>query len=404
LVKDRVDVLMPIKRLTTQFIKSAKHEGSGDRTIFWDESLPSFGLMVTNTGHRSYIAQYRTDGGQSRRSTIGHALKIDLEVARKLARQVFGEVAGGGDPALERRMAAESERNTFRAVAGKYLAREGGQIRTAGRRRATLARAIFPRLGDRCIDDISRSDIVNLLDDVEDASGPASANEALSIIRRIMNWHAARSDTFKSPIVPGMSRSQTGARERILTDEELAAVWLAAESFDAPWSQFIRLLLLTAARRSEVAGMKWSEIEGPTWKLPAERCKTGAELERPLSGAALFTLATLPRFHGSDFVFTTNGRAPIGAFSNFKLRFDIACGVRDWTLHDLRRTARSLMSRAGVDHDVAERCLGHAITGVRGVYDRHRYIEEMRIAFEKLATQIDRIVRPQHNVIGMVAR
>jgi integrase len=388
------------KRLTAAFVKSAKHVDRGDRTVYWDEALPSFGLMVTATGHKSYVVQYRANG-RSSRPTIANAAKVELETARKLARQMFGEVAGGGDPALEKRLAQESERDTFRAIAGKYLAREGGQIRTGGRRRATLARAIFPRLGDRCINDISRSDVVALLDNIEGDSGPAAANEALSIIRRIMNWHAARSDTFKSPIVPGMGRKQNGARERVLTDEELAAVWLAAESFDAPWSQFIRLLLLTAARRTEVAGMKWSEIEGNIWRLPAERCKTGAELERPLSGQALFILATVPRFYGADFVFTTNGRAAIGSFSSFKLRFDLASGVRDWTLHDLRRTARSLMSRAGVDHDVAERTLGHTITGVRGVYDRHRYIEEMRIAFEKLATQIERIVHPQQNVVAI---
>jgi integrase len=392
---------MPIKRLTTQFIKTAKHTGSGDRTIYWDATLPSFGLMVTNTGHRSYITQYRADSGQSRRSTIGHALKIDLEVARKLAKATFGQVAGGGDPALERRIAAESERNTFKAIAEKYLAREGSKIRTADRRRATLERAIFPKLGDRPIHNVNRFDIAHLLDDIESNSGPAAANEALAIIRKICNWHAVRSNDYRSPIVPGMARDQRGARERILTDEELAAVWLAAESFDPPWGQFIRLLLLTGARRSEVAGMKWGEVEGNIWKLPAERCKTGTELERPLSGAALSLLRTLPRFSPSDFVFTTNGRCAIGSFSSFKLRFDLACGVRDWTLHDLRRTARSLMSRAGVDHDVAERCLGHTIAGVRGVYDRHRYIEEMRIAFEKLATQIDRIVHPQQNVVGM---
>src|SRR5947209_13407122 len=84
-----------------------------------------------------------------------------------------------------------------------------------------------------------------------------------------------------------------------------------------------------------------------------------------------------------------------------KLSFDRACGVNGWTIHDLRRTARSLMSRAGVNADVAERCLGHVIPGVRGVYDRHRYIDEMRQAFEALATQIERIVDPQPNVIGL---
>ena len=102
-----------------------------------------------------------------------------------------------------------------------------------------------------------------------------------------------------------------------------------------------------------------------------------------------------------DFVFTTDGKTPIAGFSRFKLEFDEACGVSDYVLHDLRRTSRSLMSRAGVDADIAERCLGHAIPGVRGVYDRHEYHAEKARAYEALAAQIDRIVRPRANVVGL---
>ena len=98
----------------------------------------------------------------------------------------------------------------------------------------------------------------------------------------------------------------------------------------------------------------------------------------PLSTAAQGLLNDLPRIEGCDYVFTTDGRRPVSGFSTFKLKFDIACGVKDWRLHDLRRSSRSLMSRAGVDHDIAERCMGHVIQGVRGVYDRHKYVDEMR--------------------------
>jgi integrase len=130
--------------------------------------------------------------------------------------------------------------------------------------------------------------------------------------------------------------------------------------------------------------------------------KTGADVVLPLSGAALFTLATIPRIQGCNFVFSTDGRSPISGFSTFKLRFDMACGVKDWRLHDLRRTARSLLSRAGINPDIAERCLGHKITGVRGVYDQHRYIVEMRHAFEALAAQIERVVNPPaDNVVAL---
>src|SRR5262245_46701380 len=114
-------------------------------------------------------------------------------------------------------------------------------------------------------------------------------------------------------------------------------------------------------------------------------------------------LGERPRIGNCDYVFTTAARRPISGFSTFKLRFDIACGVKDWTLHDLRRTARSLMSRAGVNPDTAERCLGHVIAGVRGVYDRYQYEAEMRRAFEALATQIDKIVNPPGNNVVALA-
>ena len=105
---------------------------------------------------------------------------------------------------------------------------------------------------------------------------------------------------------------------------------------------------------------------------------------------------------GYEFAFSTDARRPISGFSTFKLRFDITCGVAGWRFHDLRRTARSLMSRAGVNPDIAERCLGHVIPGVRGVYDRHRYEAEMLHAFEALAAQIDRTLNPPgDNVVAL---
>jgi integrase len=391
---------MPVRKLTSAFCRSAKAEPNAERSVYWDEALPSFGLMVTGSGHRSYVAQYRVNG-RSRRYTIGDARKIDLEVARRRARGVFGKVAHDIDPADEKRKAAESAGNTFKAVAERYLARDGSKLRTAGRRGATLERLVYPTLGDRPIDEIARPDLVHLLDGIEDERGPAMANQVLAIIRKIMNWHAIRSESFRTPVVPGMSRQQQGERTRVLADEELQRVWTTAESYPGPWGQIIRFLLLTACRRSEAAAMSWSEISDGLWTIPPERYKTGEAVTLPLSDAANKVLAELPRFANSDLVFTTSGRVPICGFSAFKLRFDVVCGVRDWTIHDLRRTARSLLSRAGVNADVAERCLGHVIGGVRGTYDRHRYLEEMKHAFEALATLIDRIVHPKENVIAM---
>jgi integrase len=181
-------------------------------------------------------------------------------------------------------------------------------------------------------------------------------------------------------------------------------VWKTAETTPGPFGSYVQFLLLTAARRSEASDMVRSELSGTDWTLPADRNKTKVDLVRPLSAAALEVLSKVTKLAGCEFVFSTDGKNPISGFTMFKEKFDKACGVTGWTLHDLRRTARSLMSRAGVNSDHAERCLGHVIAGVRGTYDRYEYHAEKRHAFEALAGQIDRIVNRRDNVAVLPVR
>jgi integrase len=387
-------------KLTRAFVQKARAEDGDERTLFWDADMPGFGLVVTASGHRSFVVQYRA-GGRSRRMTIDGVL--GLAAARKRARVLLGEVAKDRDPLLERRNAISLAEDTFKSIAEAYFAREGKKLRTAAARRATLEKLVYPRIGAQPISAIRRSDVVRLLDRIEDENGPVQADRTLAYIRKAMNWHASRSDEFRSPIVRGMTRTsgKERARARILTDDELRAIWKAADAMAGPFGAFIKLLLLTGARRTEASEMTWSEISGADWTLPAARNKVKVELIRPLSAAAQATIAPLPRIGRQGYVFTIGGNSPLGGFSKFKRQLDQACGVTGWTLHDLRRTARSLMSRAGVPTDHAERCLGHVMPGVRGTYDRHEYLEEKRRAFEALATQIERIVNPQENIVPL---
>jgi integrase len=380
-------------RLTPAFVASAKAEPGAERTVFWDATMPGFGLMVTSAGHKSFVCQYRA-GGRSRRHTIRSGL--GLIAARREARKVLGDVAKGRDPVGDRRREQEDSQNTLGAIADEYFRREGKRLRTSDYRRAALERLVLPRFGKTSIGDITRSDIVRLLDKIEDENGPVMADRTLAYLRRIMNWHALRGDEFRSPIVPGMARTTTSerARERILADDELRTVWRTAEADASAFGCFLQFLLLTGVRRTEAAGMRRTEITGADWTIPSERYKTGRQLVLPLSPAAMRVLAKVPQFEGSDLVFTANGKVPLSGFSKMKTRIDALCGVTGWTLHDLRRTARSLMSRAGVPSDHAERCLGHATGGVRGTYDRHAYYTEKRDAFEALAALIERIINP----------
>jgi integrase len=352
-------------------------------------------VIVQPTGVRSFALRYRY-AGKPAKLTIG-PIEIGLAAARKIAADAQLDLTMGRDPSAVKRTAKQAEQ-----TAGEYLKREGSKLRTMRRRVAVRERVIFPAFGARPIGAIKRSEIVRLLDKIEETSGPAAADDALKVIRKIMNWHATRSDDFRSPIVRGMTRSAGSARTRILTDDEIRAVWSVGDK--EALGPLVRFLLLTACRRSEAAEMTWTEIDGADWLLPASRNKTGLDLLRPLSKAARDLIAKLPKIEGSAFVFTGTR----GGISRRKERFDSACGIKfkeNWTIHDLRRTARSLMSRAGVNTDHAERCLGHVIGGVRGVYDRHEFYAEKQHAYEALAAQIERIVDPPpNNVVTLKAQ
>ena len=183
---------------------------------------------------------------------------MGLADARTLAREWHKLIAAGTDPAHARATAAA---NTLAAICNDYLARDGAKLRTVDWSRGILARLVYPTLGSRPISELRRTDIVALLDMIEDANGAVMADRTLVIVRRVMNSHASRSDEFRSPIVRGMSGSRTPAsRDRILTDNELRAIWASAEGV---FGAFVRFLLLTAARRSEAAEMEWSEVTGP---------------------------------------------------------------------------------------------------------------------------------------------
>jgi integrase len=387
------------RRLTAGFVKNPPLPAPPrSRVYYWDESPRGFGLMVTDKGHKSWVIECRY-GGQARRITLSGVIPLDQ--ARAKALEILSKAALGQDPAPKR--SAQLAEPTFKEIANDYLRLEGKTLRSHDKYHRTLERLVYPAIGARPIRQIERYEITRMLDDIAETA-PVMAKLTLAIIRRVMSWHATRDGRFTSPIVAGMAprKATEGPRSRILSDNELRRVWTAAEACTGVLGPLIKFLLLTACRREEAGGMAWHELQDEIWIVPPERHKTGeksGELVRPLSGAAMMIVNDMPRVHGSRYVFSASNR-PFGNWSTAKERFDTECGVADWTWHDLRRTSRSLMSRAGVDSDIAERCLGHAIGGVRAVYDRHSFMTEKRLAFEKLAALINRIIDPDDNVIA----
>jgi integrase len=377
------------KPLTDRTIAGAKPAPTGKRKLLWDAIVPGLALRVTDQGAKSFVLVTRYPGAPNPAPrTLGKYGAISLADARTKAQAWLKQIAAGVDPGV-----AEIQRkaDTFKAISDEYFARRAKDHRSREWAQAALNR-VAGSLAAKPIDSITRLDLIRLLDRIEEERGPVMSNRALGIITRIFNWHAARSDTFRSPVVRGMARPEA-ARQRILSDDELRAIWHACG--DHPFHRMLRFILLTATRRGEAVNARRAEIAGGDWIIPAARYKTNHDHLIPLSSAAQAMIAEL----GKDWLFTLNGRSPIGDFQGQKIVIDEASGVTGWTLHDLRRTARSLMSRAGVPTDHAERCLGHVIGGVRGIYDRHEYHAEKARAFEALAGLIERIINPSETVV-----
>lgn len=386
----------------------------------WASTPSGFGARVRN-GRASFVYEYRPGGGgrafNKRRLTIGAYPDLTVDRARTEATKLAGAVKAGRDPAADRdaarheaaRVKANGGPLTIARLADAFIERYARRRnRSWAEYRRILDVYVKPVWGNRPVEGIRRADVNGLLDRVEDHNGAVMADHVLAIVRKMFAWHAARDDAFNSPIVRGMARTKPRerARDRTLTDAEIRAVWRAAEAAPLPYGALVRTLLLTGQRRDEVASMRWGEVVGDVWTIPAERYKTKRANVVPLTDDVRAILDSLPRIAVEDgtvagtFVFSTSGSKPFSGFSKAKTALDAACGVTGWTLHDLRRTARTLMVRANVRPDVAERVLGHVIGGVAGVYDRHDYLAEKRHALEALAGEVRRILaEPPGNVV-----
>jgi integrase len=391
------------KRLTDIGIRNLKP--APVRREIPDGGCTGLYLISQPSGARSWAVRYRFNGKPTK-LTIGSWPAVSLLDARAAAIAALKQLGKGKNPAAAKQAAKveamEAQANTVASICAAYLKREGGKLRTSDQRARIFHRLVYPAIGERPIDSIKRSDLVRMLDQIEDKSGARMADVTLAVLRRVFTWHALRTDDFASPIVRGMGSRHPVAehrRSRSLDDDELRKLWTATAD-NTPFSALVRLALLTSARRNEIAGMRWDEVDANgVWMLPAARSKTKVEVVRPLSKAAQSVLAELPQIDGCPFAVTSNGVTPIASFSEPKRKLDAASGVTGWRIHDTRRTARSLLSRAGVNADIAERCLGHALPGIRATYDRHRYLDEMRHAFEALATEIERVVNPPEGAV-----
>jgi integrase len=393
------------KTLTDRGVAALKPR-PGQRFAHPDPELRGHYVRVTPAGAKSFAAVTRDPHGRQIWATIGPTDRYTIEAARELAREAIKRIHAGL-PAFEEPSPRPA---TFKDVAELWMARHvrGNGLLSTRQITRHLNAHIYPTWAGRPFLDIRRSDVAALLDRVQDDHGARAADAVLATVRAIMNWYATRADDYTPPVVRGMQRlsARGQARARILDDDELRAFWAATESA-GPFNAILRLCLLTAQRSRKISTMKWADVSPDgIWTIPtAAREKTTAGMLK-LPQAALDIIRAQPQLGDNPHVFASRYRdGPFDSFGPAMMKFRRKLpDMPPWTVHDLRRTARSLMSRAGVTPDLAERTLGHSIPGIRGVYDRHSFADEKADALARLAAVIDGIVCPHQNVIPMEKR
>jgi integrase len=401
-------------------------------TLQGKKAPAGFGVRVTAGGTKSFVLFHRVNGrkyletlGRWDENPQGGTLTVRdaIVAADKLAKALKSGKREDPRPERTRRLqdgdqpGGKKVSDILDQFVERYVKKEA-KLRSAKMIEDQLERLVKPRIGKLPIhgeDRIRRSHVVDMLDEIADEHGPVMADRVLAYIRKGFNWYALRDDEFEPPVIRGMARtkSKERSRKRVLADDEIRDLWAGLDKVTEPvcFAPFVKSLLLCATRRNESSDMHSTELDGDIWTIPGERYKNKLDHVVPLTPAARALIGEKPKKVKGNawFVFsTTAGEKSFSGFSKSKRDLDAKIAeirkregralMPAWTFHDLRRTARSLMSRAKVPTDHAERCLGHVIGGVRETYDRYEYLDEKRAAFEALAGLVALILNPQSNV------
>ncbi|MBK1653366.1 tyrosine-type recombinase/integrase [Allochromatium vinosum] len=423
---------MPSIQLTDAAVKRLKTPAEG-RVEYWDTRTPGFGLRISSTGVRSWVMILRVlkDGRWvQQRLTFGKYPGVSLAEARAKAIEARGLAERGEDPGAEaraeKRAMIEATRHTFAAVRGEFLTkyRGRGNRRPAKRTLAEIKRVLesdlFTGWSDTPLSKITRRDVLDALDVLLARGSEVMANRTLAYLSMLFGWALHReiieSDPTDSIKKPGVEQS----RERVLTLDEMRAIWRATEPTETRkgdlFDSIVKVLMLTGQRREEVGGMRWVEVDldAATWTLPAERTKNHREHLIPLSTPVVEILRARQAEQAvmgmaTEFVFTSFGPRPFSGWSKSKRRLDAQAGIAPWTLHDLRRTLATRMAEdLRVLPHVIEATINHvsgARSGVAGTYNRALYLDERRAALDAWAGYVLRIVGAveMNNVVEMRA-
>jgi integrase len=361
-----------------------------DDVIHFDDDLVGLGFRLRRSGDRvlrSWVCQYRAHG-RTRRILIGSAEVLGAEQARAQAKKLLGAVALGHDPQAEKAARRLRDGHSLRAVVDDYLAAKQPSLRPASFRVTKLyltGKAYFGPLHATAIGEITRADVAARLLAIMRNSGTVTASRARSALSTLFAWAMGEGLCEANAVVGTNKPAASAPRDRVLDDSELAAIWNACKGDD--YGRLVRLLALTGARRAEIAGMRWSELDldNGLWSLPKERAKNKRALLLPLPPLALSIIKSVPERVSRDQLFGERAASGFTHWGEAKQQLDarLAGKVKPWRLHDLRRTCATRMADLGVQPHVIEAVLNHYgghRAGVAGVYNRSPYEREMKAA------------------------
>jgi integrase len=380
-----------MKLTKTSIPRLTLSDGKADE-IFFDEELPGFGLRIRAGGSRKYVVHYR-QGGIQRRHTIGPASVLIVEEARRKARKVLVDVDDGKDPAALKANKHAAAGLVFSSVVDDYLAVRQKDLKASSLREYTRhLKQLWKPLRGMALGAVSRPVVAAHMRRIAEENGRTAANRARGTLSAMFAWAIGEGLCEANPVIGTNTQPENGPRKRVLSNSELAAIWKSAPDND--YGRIIKLLMLTGCRREEIGRLRWSEInlDDRLVTLPAARTKNGMEHQVPLSDTALAILDATP--HRRDLVFG-RGRSGFNGYSNAKIALDAACRVKDWTVHDLRRTAATRMADIGIQPHIIEAVLNHVgghKAGVAGIYNRSTYANEKRAALDAWASHVRVIV------------
>jgi integrase len=387
-----------VAKLTAISVENARPRDQ--RYTIPDSGCRGLYLNVYPTGRKSWSVRYRFDGVSKNLTLDGF---LPLAEARKAATAALAKVVQGHDPAAAKFAAkaevADRERDTVERLAHQFIERHAKRKTRRNTWRATVAafqNDILPAWGGRSIHDIARRDVIDLLDQIA-ADRPILANRVRAVLSKFFSWLCERDVIAASPCIGVKPPSKEVVRDRVLSDDELRRLWRAAETIGGTVGAYVKLLILTGARRSEIAHLKWSEVGSDVLELPAERMKGRQPHLVPLSTQAAAIIASMPKLvpqvpRPDDYVL---GRKLGWHFHHIKRDLDERMGnTPKWVIHDVRRSVATGMAKIGVPVAVIEKILAHktgTFRGIVGTYQRHSFLPEMAVAMQKWADHVEQL-------------